>query len=102
MKRVKEAYSLEVDVLGIERVRVSLTKDEFSKQLEKCESVCVDIEEAYTEKYEDTEGLLIRHNPKIAEMEKMIYRRYLYSQGMTDIYLIHKTAKEGYTLVKPT
>lgn len=102
MKRVKETYSLEVNILGSERVKVSLTKEEFSKQLEKCESVCVDIDEAYTEKYEDTEGLLIRHKSKIAETEKMIYRRYLYSQGMTDIYLIHRTAKEGYTLIKPT
>ena len=100
MKRVKETYSLDVDVLGIERVKVSLTKDEFFKQLEKCESVCVDIDEAYSEKYEDTEGLLIRHIPKIAESEKMVYRGYLYSQGTTDIYLIHRTAKEGYTLVK--
>ena len=100
MKRVKETYSLEMDILGVERVKVSLTKDEFFKQLEKCESVCVDIDEAYTEKYENTEGLLIRHNSKIAETEKMIYRRYLYSQGTTDIYLIHRTAKEGYTLIK--
>lgn len=100
MKRVKETYSLEVDILGSERVKVSLTKDEFSKQLKRCESLCVDIDEAYTEKYEDTEGLLIRHNPQIAETDKMIYRRYLYSQGMTDIYLIHRTAKEGYTLIK--
>ena len=100
MKRVKETYSLEMDILGIERIRVSLTKDEFFKQLKKCESVCVNMDEAYSEKYEDTEGLLIRHTPKFAETEKMIYRRYLYSQGMTDIYLIHRTAKEGYTLVK--
>jgi putative aminopeptidase FrvX len=96
MKRVKETYSLEIDVLGIERVKVSLTKEEFFKQLEKCESVCVDKNEVYTE------GLLIRHNPQIAETKKMIYRRYLYSQGTTDIYLIHRTAKEGYTLIKPT
>ncbi len=102
MKRVKETYSLEVDALGIERVKVSLTKDEFFKQLKKCQSVCIDISEAYTEKYEDTEGMLIRHVPQIEETEKMIYRRYLYSQGATDIYLIHRTAKEGYTLIKPT
>lgn len=102
MKRVKETYSMEVDILGSERAKVSLTKDEFSKQLKRCESICVDIDEAYSEKYEDTEGLLIRHTPKIEETDKMVYRRYLYSQGMTDIYLIHRTAKEGYTLVKPT
>ena len=102
MKRVKETYSLEIDIMGSEKVKVSLTKDEFFKQFKRCESLCVDIDEAYTEKYENTEGLLIRHATKIAETEKMIYRRYLYSQGMTDIYLIHRTAKEGYTLVKPT
>lgn len=100
MKRVKETYSLEMDILGSERVKVSLTKGEFFKQLKRCQSLCVDISEAYTEKYENTEGLLIRHIPKIEETEKMIYRRYLYSQGMTDIYLIHRTAKEGYTLIK--
>ena len=102
MKRVKEIYSLEVDVLGIERVKINLTKDEYLNHLNKFQSTCTDISEAYCEEYVGKEDLLVRHIPLIQETDKVIYRRYLYTQGTTDFYLIHRTAKEGYTLVKPT
>lgn len=94
MARIKELYSLEIDVLEVERVKTHLTKSEYQKTLERLQRNSVNNE------IDLPEDALIMGQCKTMETDKIIVTRWHFCQNLTDFYLVHKVAKDGYTLIK--
>lgn len=92
-KPIKHRYILEVDIVGAERIRTAISKSEYDRMMQSLSSQAVPYEE---HTYDD----IYRATGQIGETDKVRITRDRFTQGTTDIYLIHHEAKDGYTLVK--